>query len=147
MYYPPESHIHVLARGLLTCGDDIILCQLKGEDWYFLPGGHVEDGESARASLKRELGEEIGGEGYVVGDILGVCENLFSRGENAFQHEINLVFQVEVPPDAVVALKEDHLQFHRVTKEAFADTKVLPQVLKEGIGQWLQDSKVFMIEL
>ena len=58
-FQEPKSHIHLIARGFLTCGEEIILCQTKDAKWFFLPGGHIEDGESARATLLRELREEI----------------------------------------------------------------------------------------
>jgi len=40
----PDSHIHNIARGLLVSGDNVIFCHtLDYDEWYFLPGGHIED--------------------------------------------------------------------------------------------------------
>ncbi len=56
-FQEPKSHIHLIARGLLLRGDSIILCRVKGAELFFLPGGHIEDGESAKVALLRELCE------------------------------------------------------------------------------------------
>jgi 8-oxo-dGTP diphosphatase len=48
--------------GLLTIRDNrVLLCRKKrGTSLLILPGGCVEDGESAETCLQRELGEELG---------------------------------------------------------------------------------------
>src|SRR3989344_6097678 len=53
-----KSNIHIISRGLIAQGGDIVLCKTKGAGWFFLPGGHIEEGESARSALLRELEEE-----------------------------------------------------------------------------------------
>lgn len=143
----PRSHIHVLARGLLVRGEEIILCRVKDAKWFFLPGGHVEDGESARNSLLRELKEEIGDGDYDISSFIGACENIFSLEENLFQHEINIVFKVNVPSTLKVGTKEDHIEFVTIPKGTLKDYKILPAPLKEGLMTWLETNEPFLKEL
>lgn len=52
--------IDVLVRALIVQKGKILVCKKLNRDYYFLPGGHVDFGESLRESLKRELKEELG---------------------------------------------------------------------------------------
>lgn len=142
----PGSHIHPIVRGLLVHGDEIILCRTKGSDWFFLPGGHIEDGESARNALLRELHEEIGVCDYKINSFVGVCENIFKEKNECFQHEINFVFKVDVPQGLDINSNEDHIEFISIPKEDLEKYKILPEQLKEGILEWIGDEKPFLKE-
>ena len=49
----PNNSIHVLSRSVLIDQDYILLCKTVDLpiNFYFLPGGHIEHGESASPSL------------------------------------------------------------------------------------------------
>ena len=101
-FLPTESNIHLIARGLLVQGENIILCHVKEKNWYFLPGGHIENGESAKQGLLRELKEEIGENDYSISSFIGICENIFSLDENTSQQEVNIIFQVNAPEGTII---------------------------------------------
>lgn len=143
----PKSHIHNIARGLLIKDGEVILSQVKDAKWYFLPGGHIEDGETARESLLRELKEEIGEASYKITDFVGVCENIFALDEQTSQHELNLVFKIDVPSSFDVQSKEDDLEFVSVPKDALKDYKILPATLKQGLLEWLDTNVPFFKEI
>lgn len=142
-----ESNIHLIARGLIFRGEEIILCRGKGQGYFFLPGGHVEDGEPARMALVRELREEIGDNNYQATSLLGVCENIFSLEEGLLQHEVNFVFKVEVPLDSKMDSAEDHLEFISIKREDLKDYNIMPEKIKEGLLEWLDNGKQFLKEL
>lgn len=142
----PDSHIHNIARGFLVRGDDVILCHVKDAKWYFLPGGHIEDGESAKAALERELHEEIGEGDYKISSFVGVCENVFPLDENVSQHEINIILKVDVPAGFEAGTKENHIEFVTVAQKDLGNYKILPAPLKEGLLEWLKDRKPFLKE-
>lgn len=89
-----DTAIEVLARGLCVLDGLMLLCRNRHVGNRYLPGGHVEFGESARSALERELFEELGLHA-ATGTFLGVCEHAF-RQSGRPHAEINLVFQVTV---------------------------------------------------
>ena len=56
---------HYVARGVITSGDSILLVRAIGDTMTFLPGGHIEFAEPAKAALQRELMEEASIDGVV----------------------------------------------------------------------------------
>ena len=146
-YDVPNSSIHVLARALLVSGDEIILCHVKDADWYFLPGGHVENGESAKKTLLRELNEEIGDGEYKIKDYIGTCECVFPLLSDTLQHEINMIFLVEVPVGFVADSQEGHLEFIKVKKEDLFKYNILPDDIGSSLRKWQQDGLPFFKSL
>ena len=76
-----SEHIEHIARALIRMGDDVLLARTKGADNTFLPGGHIEFGESAEGALIRELQEELGLIA-VVQNFRGAVEHTFEQKEN-----------------------------------------------------------------
>jgi ADP-ribose pyrophosphatase YjhB (NUDIX family) len=146
-FLPPDSHIHILARGLVLQGDNVILCQVKGKKWFFLPGGHVEDGESALTALAREMKEELGLDHYSQPEFLGLCEHTFEDKPGMWQHEISLVFSITVDNSFSVASQEGHIDFVSVKKDDLASLDLRPGPLKAGLLDWVTSGKVFFKNL
>ena len=70
--------IEVIARGVCVRDGKILLCRAKGGATTYLPGGHVEFGETGREALVREVKEELGVDAGT-GEFLGVVENSFQQ--------------------------------------------------------------------
>jgi len=107
-----QGPIEVIARGVLTRDDAVLLCWSQIGGYAYLPGGHVEAGESGATALRREFLEETG-ETVEVGAPLLVAEVRFHDGRIQ-RHEINLVFHVEhadpTPPERI-ASREGPIDF------------------------------------
>ena len=95
------SGIEVLARGVSIVKGKILLCRPKKGGYTYLPGGHVEFGETSREALVREMREETG-LSATAGGLLGVVESQFEQ--NGKRHcEISLVYRMDIgacPTDA-----------------------------------------------
>lgn len=108
-----------------------------------MPGGHIEDGEPARVALRRELREEMGESDYKITSFVGIAEEIFLLPEKLWQHEINIIFAVDVPLNFKIATKEDHIEFMAVAKSNFKNYPVLPAPVKAGVIDWLQNHRPF----
>jgi 8-oxo-dGTP pyrophosphatase MutT (NUDIX family) len=79
-------------------GDTVLLQTVDDIDFWVVPGGRVEAGESAAAALARELHEELGVD-VRVERLLWIVENFFSFDGRAY-HEIGLYF-LAPPPESL----------------------------------------------
>lgn len=56
----PSTIYRVVAKALITNEEGKILVVKENQDFWSLPGGGVDHGESAQECIKREIKEEIG---------------------------------------------------------------------------------------
>ena len=101
--------IETIARGVCIKDGKILLCRAKGGATTYLPGGHIEFGETGRQALVREVKEELGLDAQT-GKFLGVVENTFMQHGKPHA-EINLVYELILPSDAEIAAREDWIAF------------------------------------
>ena len=78
------------AAGVVVTRTHVLLHRLVNDTFWSMPGGHVEMGEFAAETLRREMVEEIG-ETAQVGRLLWISENLFTHNGRRF-HEVGLYF-------------------------------------------------------
>ena len=64
-------NIETIARGVAIRNSKILLCRAKGGKSTYLPGGHIEFGETGREALRREMKEETALD-FTVGRFSGV---------------------------------------------------------------------------
>ena len=86
--------IETIARGVCVRDGKLLLCRAKGGSSTYLPGGHIEFGETGRQALVREVKEELGVESST-GAFLGVVENAFLQHGKPHA-EINLVYELKL---------------------------------------------------
>lgn len=133
---------HHLTRGVLIKENKVLLAQAKGYSNTFLPGGHVENGESAKDALKRELEEELG-IASKIGSFLGVVEHKWEKKE-IIHYEINQVFLIECEelassykPEA----NEPHLIFHWVKVDELDKYNLQPYPFRDLIKNFVNGNK------
>lgn len=144
---PKPPHIELIARGILIEPDAnatprLLVCvSLVHEDsngktgYAFLPGGHIEFGESAPAALAREMLEECG-VAVTVGPLLLTHESTFKAKRD--HHEINTVFAMsrraaDARKHKPITSREDHIEFRFVTLAELKRLRLLPPECR----QWL----------
>ena len=118
--------IETIARGVCVVDGKLLLCKAKGGRTTYLPGGHIEFGETGREALVREMREETG-VAASTGRFLGVVENKFMQHGKPHA-EINLVYSMSVDarPEDVCA-KEDWIEFEWVSLADLQKANLLPE--------------------
>ena len=119
------SPIETIARGVCVADGKLLLCRAKGGSSSYLPGGHIEFGETGREALVREMKEETG-LAFSAGRFLGVVENRFMQ-KGREHAEINLVYEMaQDDPSGEVSSQEDWIEFFRCPLGELAAANVLP---------------------
>ena len=138
-----KNHIHVLSRGVILDAGHILLCKTLDipVNFYFLPGGHVEHGESAEDSVLRELQEE-GGVVCTVKRFLGCLEHSFEPGHNSIchNHEYNLVFELAsegINASTPIPQCEENIALTWVPLSSLNEIDFRPEPLKTILPEWL----------
>ena len=111
--------IETIVRGVCFREGRLLLCRAKGGATTYLPGGHIEFGETGRQALVREVKEELGLDAQT-GKFLGVVENAFTQHGKPHA-EINLVYELILPPDAEIAAREHWIAFEWRDRSDLAD--------------------------
>ena len=130
----------IIARGVISHENKVLLCQSKQGGYHYFPGGHVGLKETAEEALARELKEELGLEPKDI-SFMGVMEYAYKKKGEVY-HEINLVFKVEVKIIKKVS-KEDHINFEFISKEELISKNVLPKILRNKVDHWFKNTEIF----
>jgi len=121
--------IETIARGVCVVDGKLLLCRAKGGKSTYLPGGHIELGETGRQALVREMKEETGLDA-TAGRFLGVVENSFLQHGRPHS-EINLVYELRLAaPDAEVRAAEDWIEFEWRSLQDLDSANLLPSAFR-----------------
>ena len=126
--------IELLVRAVIEDHGRFLIAHTKGASNTYLPGGHVEAGESLKHALVRELKEELGLD-VEVDRYLGAIEHAWVDG-GGNNHEISHFFQVtsfganeDRPPKSL----EDNIDFSWLAPSEFDKQNLQPAPLRQLI--------------
>ena len=150
-----QDKIHVLSRAAITDEDKILLCKTLDIEisFYFLPGGHIEHGESAEKALLRELKEETGID-CKIKKFLGCLEYSFEPGHSnhCHNHEYNFIFKAEseqLKSDRKIKCPEKHIELIWMPISSLQEIDFRAEPLRKLLPLWLagNSDKKFMSEM
>ncbi|WP_156337153.1 NUDIX domain-containing protein [Paenibacillus dakarensis] len=133
---------HVLARGIIISGENILVAHCKGMDNTFLPGGHVEFREGMRTTLYREIEEELGQDSFVK-EYIGCVEADFEIPDT-YHQEINHLFRVVLPKishDLNPESRENHLEFYWIKINEMEQHNLQPYPVRDIIKRYLNNKE------
>lgn len=123
------------ARAVIVDNGELLLVKHPGSDFYALPGGKREVGESLEAALKRELEEEFGIRGVDVGALF--CVNEFEYNNDQDRYSLELFFMIN-NSEIFRSLKEgshaNELEEIRWVKE-LSDVSLQPEAARPFLEQ------------
>ena len=126
--------IELIVRLIIKEKNKVLLCKPKNGGFYFLPGGHVEFGDSLEKTIYKEMYEELGFEEKQITEIsyISYLEQMYLEdGEN--HHEINMIFNVSIPKDISIKSKESHIDFEWIDIKDIKNIKLLPEKIIQFI--------------
>lgn len=139
--------IHTIVRAIIVKDGKLLVC-ISPRGPYYLPGGHVELGESVEQALHRELKEEVGRPGTIE-RFLGCLET------HAYQHnthdchylhgchtqEFQFLFLVEMPDlsaDSIPQSPEEGLKLAWLSLATLEHEHLQPHAVRTLVFEWLK---------
>ena len=124
----------IVLTGILRDDDKFLVVKRRENDelypgaWEF-PGGHLENGETLKAGLKRELYEEIG----FHEDFEPIITHYYDEVKNKngkLIHDLEIDFFINIDKSVInVKLSNEHCDYKWVTK----DSKLLDDFIKDKL--------------
>lgn len=107
----------VAARVLVVHDNKVLLVKEADDDWWALPGGGIDHGETIESTVVREIKEELGVPASQISSDFQIVNYNIGNVVNTIPR-MNLFFKVSVP-DASIK-KTDHVsQWKWFTKDEF----------------------------
>jgi 8-oxo-dGTP diphosphatase len=114
----------VAIRVLIVQNTKVLLVRESDDDWWALPGGGVDHGETIESSLVREVEEELGVPAKDVSSDFEIVHYNIGNVVNAVPR-MNLFFKASVPEEALQ--KTDHVsEWKWCTKDDFLKIDLHP---------------------
>lgn len=127
-----ENNIQNIVRGICVKDGALLLAYHKKDNYYFLPGGHVEFGEALNAALEREFMEELNSPIKCHG-LITVFEHSWDN-KGKLQHEINYYFAVELSnPNDALQSQVEYLSFEWISIDKLSEINFLPSAILSTI--------------
>lgn len=129
--------IETIARGVCIVDGRLLVCRNRRVGNVYLPGGHIEFGETGAGALEREVMEEMGLVSKASA-FLGCCEHRFDQHGKPHA-EINLVYSLDVPALAGCPpppSREDWICFEWLEIGMIQSSNLEPAVLRDKVAAW-----------
>ena len=114
----------IVVTGIVKSGDEFLIVKRSENDnkypdmWEF-PGGHVEDGETIKEALERELSEEIGFKNSLIEFFIVNYTDKISYKNEKTVHFLELDFIINADKNKLeIVLSEEHTEYRWVSKNS-----------------------------
>lgn len=133
-----EPRIRVSA--LLEWRDRILLCRHEkpGKEYWLLPGGGVNSGESLVDALRRELAEEVGIRGVPFEGPIAIVDSIAPARSFAAKHVVHIIFSGDLQGRSLetVTSADAAVRGHRLFALNELDEIVLHPPIQRFLARW-----------
>ncbi|CAN5826925.1 NUDIX domain-containing protein [soil metagenome] len=155
----------VRVGGVAVSGGRVLMHRTADEEFWSLPGGRLQVGETVAEALRREMREEIGADVEVGGGLLWLVENFFEHRPldgateegSAAHHEVGLYLEMILPEhlevvDSFMGAElagtpdEFALEFRWFPQSEVAALDVRPVALRERLRVGLPGGVPFVVQ-
>lgn len=122
----------VAIRVLIIQNDKVLLVKEKSDEWWALPGGGVDHGETVESTLTREVEEELG---VPAADVSSDFEIVYYNIGNVVNTvpRMNLFFKASVLENLLRKTNEV-AEWQWFTKDEFSEAELHPSYDKNQLG-------------
>ena len=144
-----SQHPEIIVRAIIKNQNTILLCKSVSKKHAYLPGGHVEVGETPEEAMLREIDEELGVP-IKIQKKLGILENRWKEG-GEWIHELSIIFvasstKIETKKNPMA--KEKNLQFFWNSPETLEKAGFRPRSFIPHLSSWLsEEDKLHFLSL
>ena len=135
-----NTGFHFRVRGIIKQKNKYLLMRVDDAEYYHIPGGHVEIGETSEQAIIREIKEEIGID-ITINKLICVSERFYEKKSVNF-HELVFYFIV-TPTDSINIESTTRIENDKgkvfsneliwVTAEDMKNLEIKPQMIKDII--------------
>jgi ADP-ribose pyrophosphatase YjhB (NUDIX family) len=143
----------IRVSALLLWRERILLCRHEkaGKEYWLLPGGGVEAGESLVAALHRELAEEVGIEDELPFEgPVALADSIAPQGAHAQKHVVHIIFASDLGERTLerVTSADAAVRGHRLFALEEIGDVVLHPPIQRFLSRWRPgDPVVYLGEL
>jgi len=124
------NSVELIVRLIIKRGSTILLCADKENTHYFLPGGHVEFGDTLKQTIYKEMNEELG---LKIEQIFDISYNTFVEqmyiNHEKKHHELCMIFNANISENVEPVSLEDHIYFKWIDKNDIKNINLLPKAV------------------
>ncbi|MGZ4398149.1 MAG: NUDIX domain-containing protein [Gaiellaceae bacterium] len=133
-----EPRIRVSA--VLRWNGRILLCRHEkpGKEYWLLPGGGVNAGESLMDALNRELREEVGIDPVSMEGPVALVDSIAPAGSPLYRHVVQIMFAGDLSERSLEAVTSTDaaVRGHRLFSHDDLDTIVLHPPIQRFLRRW-----------